>query len=50
VRLLINDKEIPRGKDFRFGTEYNVDGNCNLIVRIKQRATAKMNISLIPGN
>jgi len=50
VKLFINDTEIHRGKDFRYGKEYDVDGNCNLIVWIKQRAKAKMNISLLPVN
>lgn len=48
LKLIVNDKEMPRGKDFRYGKEYDVEGNCSLIVWIKQRATTKTNISFIP--
>jgi hypothetical protein len=48
VKLLINGKEIPRGKDFRYGMEYDVEGNISLIAWIKTRATSNLNISLIP--
>ncbi len=48
IKLMINNKEIPRGKDFRYGIEYDVEGNNSLIAWINIRATSKMNISLIP--
>lgn len=48
IKLKINDKEIPRGKDFRYGMEYDVEGNISIIVWIKKRATIKINITLIP--
>jgi len=48
IKLKINDVEIPRGKDFRYGMEYDVEGNISLIVWIKKRATSKINITLTP--
>ena len=35
VLLKMSDREIKRGKDFRWGIEYDVEGNVNLIVWIK---------------
>ena len=48
IKLKIHDKAIPRGKDFRYGMEYDVEGNISLIVWIKKRAATKMNITMIP--
>jgi len=34
LKLKINDREKARGKDFRIGMEYDVEGNISLIVWI----------------
>jgi hypothetical protein len=46
--LKINGKKVPMGKDFRFGIEYDVEGNANLIVWVKIKAKEKTKISLTP--
>ncbi len=46
--LKINGRKVPRGKDFRFGIEYDVEGNANLIVWVKIKAKGKTKISLTP--
>ena len=47
--LKINGRKVPRGKDFRFGIEYDVEGNADLIVWIKKQAKKTTRISLSPG-
>ena len=47
--LKINGRGVPRGKDFRFGIEYDVEGNADLIVWIKKQAKKTTRISLSPG-
>lgn len=49
IQLKLDDKEIPRGKDFRYAMEYDVEGNISLIVWIKGRADSKTQIELIPA-
>jgi len=44
--LKINGRKVPRGKDFRFGIEYDVEGNANLIVWVKIKAKEETKISL----
>jgi hypothetical protein len=48
VSLRINGKKIPRGKDFRFGIEYDVEGNTTLIVWVKIKADERTRLSLRP--
>jgi len=48
VSLRINGKEIPRGKDFRWGIEYEVNGSATLIVWIQKKATNPVSFSLSP--
>ena len=47
--LKIDGRGVPRGKDFRFGIEYDVEGNADLIVWIKKQAKKTTRISLSPG-
>jgi hypothetical protein len=46
VALKLNGKEISRGKDFRYGIEYDVEGNGNLIVfaKVKAKNTTKVTL------
>jgi hypothetical protein len=48
VALQVNGHDVPRGKDFRYGIEYDVEGNANLVVFIKKRATRKTSVVLTP--
>ena len=49
IRLRLNDKEIAKGKDFRTGIEYDVQGNMKLIVWIKHKAQNKTMVRLSPA-
>ncbi len=46
--LAIDSREIKRGKDFRWGVEYDVEGQANLIVWIKKESAQPLKISLSP--
>jgi hypothetical protein len=46
--LQIGGEDVPRGKDFRYGIEYDVEGNAHLIVWIKRKAKQPTKISLAP--
>ena len=46
--LKINGRKVPRGKDFRFSIEYEVEGNTKLIVWLKIKAKEKTRLSLMP--
>jgi hypothetical protein len=48
VTLRVNEKDIAKGKDFRTGIEYDVEGNMKLIIWIKHKAKNKTRISLSP--
>ena len=48
VALRVDGREVPRGKDFRYGIEYDVEGNARLIVFIKKEAKKTTTISLTP--
>lgn len=48
IRLSLNDKEIAKGKDFRTGIEYDVEGNMKLIVWIRHKAQNKTRVRLSP--
>ena len=48
VTLRVNEKDVPKGKDFRTGIEYDVEGNMKLIVWIKHKAKNRTRISLTP--
>jgi hypothetical protein len=41
IRLTIDGKHIPRGKDFRYSTEYDAEGTPTLIVWIRYHSTEK---------
>ena len=46
VTLMINEQQIARGKDFRYGIEYDVEGNPSFITWMKIRAKQDTEISL----
>jgi hypothetical protein len=48
VALTIDGNEVPRGKDFRYGIEYDVEGNAHLVVFIRKRATQTTSVCLTP--
>jgi hypothetical protein len=48
VALEIDGQDVPRGKDFRYDHEYDVDGDAKLVVFIKKRATRTTRIRLTP--
>jgi hypothetical protein len=48
VALKLNDKEIPRGKDFRYGIEYDVEGSGKLVVFTKVKSTDTARVTLSP--
>ena len=48
VQLKINGKTINRGKDFRLGFEYDVNGKTHLIVWIKKQSNKTIKLSLEP--
>ncbi len=50
VSVKIDDIPIKRGKDFRWGIEYDVEGNAALIVWIKKEAFDVVNISLFSSS
>jgi hypothetical protein len=47
VKLTIDGKIINRGKDFRYGMEYDVEGNPQLIVWIKYQSEKKTEFKFI---
>lgn len=47
--LKLNGEDVPAGKDYRQGIEYDVEGNQKLIVFIKIKAEAKTKLELIPA-
>jgi len=46
VSLRLNEKDIKKGKNFRTGIEYDVEGNKKLLVWIKHKAKTKTKVSL----
>jgi hypothetical protein len=48
--LLINGVPIPRGKDFRYGVEYDVEGNPTIIIWLKYNSEEPVDISILPVN
>lgn len=48
VKLFVDQVEIPRGKNFRYGMEYDVEGHISLIVWIKKTIKSKTNVLLLP--
>ena len=44
--MILNDKSIDSGKDFRQAIEYDVEGNKKLIVYIKHKSNELTNINL----
>jgi hypothetical protein len=49
VKLTINGKSIKRGKDFRYGMEYDAEGIPQLIIWMKYNSEKKTEIHFIPG-
>jgi hypothetical protein len=47
VLLTVNGREIPEGKDFRYGIEYNVEGNPTMVIWIKYNSDEPVDIKLI---
>ena len=48
VSLKLNGKAVPKGKDFRYGIEYDAEGNGTLIVFSKIKAKDTTNVALLP--
>ena len=48
VKLVIDGKNIKPGKNFRYGVEYDTEGNPKLILWIKHYSEKKTKIQLIP--
>ena len=48
MRLTINGKDINHGKDFRYSTVYDVEGNPSVIVWVKYQADEKTEFELLP--
>ncbi len=48
VALKVDGQDWPRGKEFRYGIEYDVEGNGHLIVWIKKTAKQPTRIRLTP--
>ncbi len=46
IRLSINGKQVPRGKDFRYAVDYDVEGTPSVIVWLKLEAENVVNIEL----
>jgi hypothetical protein len=49
VTLRVNGEAVPRGKAFRHGIEYDVEGNLTLVVWIKVQSQETTRIQLIPA-
>ena len=49
VRLTVDGREIPRGKDFRYGVEYTVTGDADLIVWIRHKSSSPVKVALKPA-
>lgn len=47
ARLLLDGKEVPRGKTFRQGLEYKVDGSADLVVWILKDSVKHVQIKLL---
>ncbi len=47
IKLTIKGKPIPRGKDFRYALEYDVEGTPTTIIWIKLQAEKVVNIELL---
>jgi hypothetical protein len=45
--LLINGDPVPRGKDFRYGVEYDVEGNPKIIIWLKYNSAEPVDISIL---
>jgi hypothetical protein len=48
VSLRMDGQPVNRGKDFRYGIEYDVDGNVNLVVWLKLKSEQPVELSLRP--
>jgi len=46
--LSINDKEIPRGKEYRYGIEYQIDGTKTLVCWLKLNSKKNVTVKLMP--
>ena len=50
VRLVMEGKEVPEGKSFRVGWEYDVDGSADLVVWIGMKSEEPVKFKLIHYN
>lgn len=48
VSLLLDGTTVPRGKAFRYGIEYDVEGKCQLIAFVKHNSTNRTRVELVP--
>jgi hypothetical protein len=48
-QLKIDGQSITRGKEFRWGIEYTISGQADLIVWIKKQSQSSIKISLDPS-
>jgi len=48
--LMVNGNEIARGKNFRYGYRYNLDGSIDLLVFIKHQSFEQTDIEIIRGS
>ena len=47
IRLVMDGKEVPEGKSFRVGLEYDVDGSADLVVWIKKESEKPVEFKLV---
>jgi hypothetical protein len=48
IALALNGQNVPRGKAFRYGFEYDVEGNLTLVAWLKVKADESTRVSLAP--
>ena len=48
IRCVVDDRELTRGKDFRYAVEYDVEGKARLIVWIKKLSQQATKVKLTP--
>jgi hypothetical protein len=47
LKLVIDGEYVPNGKDFRYGIEYDIDGNPLVVVWIKYQSEKPLKISIL---
>lgn len=48
AELKVDGRKVPRGKDFRYGIEYDVEGDGNLVVWIDKDSKKETKVELMP--